>query len=754
MELAPLSEEDLVPKAMAEVLEVPERPGETLTDTLADVLRDRELLLVLDNCEHLVEATARMLDVLLDSCPDLRVLATSREALGVEGEATWVVPPLSVPIPQRSATAAMLEGSESARLFLARARSRYPSFKISPENAQAVAEICRKLEGIPLAIEMAAARIGVLSVEEISERLGDALGFLTGGGRTRTPRQRTIRGALDWSHDLLSDPEKIVFRRLSAFAGGWTLEASEAVASGGGVEQSEVLDLLSGLVEKSLVVATPTAEGGLRYRLLEPISQYALEKLLESGEAQMVRQRHAAFYLALSEEADPGVEGKEQPRWLNRLDEELNNLRAALTWLSQRAEDAEMALRMGAALGEFWYLRGHFEEGRRWLEGALANPGRPSAARARALHRVSWLAILQGDLDRAVGASEEGLRLEGVHRFLTGGGDSVVAELLRMLGIAVSAQGEFERAMDLLEKSLALSREVGSVRGAAGSLFCIGGMRRAQGDVGQALRFLEEALVLFREAGDRALIASVLTHLGYTFLLQGDLERATSASEEAAMMLREQKHRFYLGDALDNLGWVALLGGDAERAGTLFKESLELKRELGDKQAVPEILEDLASVAGNLGEARRAARLFGAAGTLREAMGMQQEPSNLVLQGPYLSAASTLLDDASWEAAFAEGEAMSVEEAISYAFSVEEHPTTSATATRRSSPAPEYPAGLTAREVEVLRLVAGGLTSAQVAKELYLSPRTVDTHLNSIYHKLGINSRSAATRFALEHGLA
>ena len=756
VELAPLSEDELVSKAVAEVLEVPERPGEALTDTLADVLRDRELLLVVDNCEHLVEGAARLLDVLLDTCPHLRILATSREALGVEGEVRWVVPPLSVPDPKRSPAAETLQGAESARLFLARARDRDLSFTFTPENSRAVAEICRTLEGIPLAIEMAAARVGMLSVEQISARLGNTLELLTGGGRTRTPRQRTIRGALDWSHELLSDPEKIVFRRLSVFAGGWALEASEAVASGEGVELSEVLDLLSGLVEKSLVVATPTAEGTIRYRLLEPIRQYALEKLQERGEAQPLRDRHASYFLILAEEADPALEGPEQPRWLNRLVEEHDNLRAALSWMLQRAESAEMALRMGAALGDFWYLRGHFGEGRRWLEEALAKPGRESAARARALQRVSWLAILQGDLDRAEGASQEGLGLEGLDLFRTGGGDSMTADLQRTLGIAVSARGEFERAMDLLEKSLALSREVGSVRGAGVSLFCIGGGWRAQGDVGQALRYLEEALALFREAGDPSLIASVLTHLGYTFLLQGDLDRATSVSEEAAMMLREQNHRFYLGDALDNLGWVALLRGNAERAWTLFKESLGLKRELGDKQAVPEILEQLASVAGDVGEARRAARLFGAAATLRKAMGMQQEPSNHVLQGPYLSAARALLDDASWDAAFAEGVAMSFEEAIAYAFSVEEHPKTptSATVTRRSHPAPEYPAGLTAREVEVLRLVAGGLTSAQVANELYVSRRTVDTHLTSIYHKLGISSRTAATRFAIEHGLA
>ena len=266
VELAPLSEGALVPKAVAGALDVPERPGEPLTDTLADVLRGRRLLLILDNCEHLLEAAARLVDVLLDTCPRLQILATSREAIGVEGEARWLVPPLSVPEPR--GTPSSEEASESVRLFVERARGRDPSFSLDPEDALAVAEICRKLEGVPLAIELAAARVGTLSVGQISERLGGSLDLLTRGGRTAEPRQRTLRGTLDWSHDLLSEREKIVFRRLSTFAGGWTLEAAEAVASGEGVEEEVILDLLSGLVEKSLVVTEERHGNRVRYRML------------------------------------------------------------------------------------------------------------------------------------------------------------------------------------------------------------------------------------------------------------------------------------------------------------------------------------------------------------------------------------------------------------------------------------------------------------------------------------------------------
>jgi predicted ATPase len=403
VELAPLSEEELVPKAVAEALEVAERPGEPLADTLTEVLGTRELLLVVDNCEHLLDATARLADSLLDSCPHVRILATSREALGVEGEVRWPVPPLSAPEPQRSLTVEELERSESARLFLARARNRDPSFAFTPGSTRA--------EGIPLAIELAAARVGTLSLEQISERFEGSLELLTHGGRTAAPRQRTIRGTLDWSYELLCERERKVFGRLSVFVGGWALEASEAVVSGGGIEETEVLELLSGLVEKSLVVAEPTADGGVRYRLLDPIRQYALEKLEQSGELGDVRRAHAEYFLAVAEEVEPQLIGPHEAERFGRLVEELDNFRAALSWASIHGK-AELSLRLAGALGSFWFWEGHSGEGRGWLEGALVQEGPTSAlARAKALGAASLLASQLSDYARARGAAEEGLRL-------------------------------------------------------------------------------------------------------------------------------------------------------------------------------------------------------------------------------------------------------------------------------------------------------------------------------------------------------
>ena len=757
VQLAPLSEGELVPRAVAEALEVPERPAQPLADTLAEVLGSRQLLLVLDNCEHLLEASARLVDLMLDSCPRVRILATSREALGVEGELRWPVPPLSVPERQRTPSSEELEGYESVRLFVERARGRDPSFSLGPQNALVVAEICRRLEGIPLAIELAAARVGTLPVEQISKRLADSLKLLTGGSKTKMPKQRTLRGALDWSHELLSEDEKKLFGRLSVFAGGWTLEASEALGAGEGVEEDEVLDLLSGLVEKSLVVAKVSDEGGVRYRLLEPVRQYALGKLEESGTAQAARRRHTEFFLALAEEADPALEGAQQAAWLERLEEEHDNMRAALSWSLEEGNGPELGLRMGAALGEFWHLRGHHREGRRWLEEALARSGRlPTADRARALNRASWLALLQGDYDRSQEASEEGLELEGVEHFRTGGGDSVAAALRRTLAQSVLVRGDPERAMELLEESLSLSREAGHVRGAALSLSLLASVSRSRGDFERATELYEEALALCRESGNPAAMAAILDDLGYTLLFQGDLERATVVSEEAAAILRKLEHRHQLAGALDTLGWAALNRSDPERARDLFAEGLGMDLRLGDKLGVSQRFEGLACVAGTRGQAERAAKLLGAAQALHEAMGFPLWHEQHTLIEPYLAAARSQLDESAWTEAREGGRAMSMEAAIEYALSAEEPSTTtpsSAAPEQPSTPAPEHPAGLTAREVEVLGLVAAGMTNAQVANRLFLSPRTVQRHLNSVYHKLGVSSRTAATRFALEHGL-
>src|SRR5215217_3741934 len=364
VDLAPLSEAEMVPQAVAQALGVREQTGRALLETLEDDLRTKNTLLVVDNCEHLVEAVLGVVDTLLDSCPGLRVLATSRETLNAAGEVTWVVPSLIVPDSHQEAyTPQELEAYESVRLFVERANQRKPSFELTSPNGQAVAQVCRQLDGIPLAIELAAGRMGVLSVEQLASRLEDYLKLLT-GGRTAAPRHRTLRATLEWSHELLGEVERTLFRRLSVFAGGWTLEAAEEVCSEEGIEQVDVLDILSKLVDKSLVVAeaSPGVEGELRYRMLESIRQYCQERLQESGEADTTRDRHAASFLALAEKAGPELRGPRQVAWLKRLDTEQDNVRGAMAWLLGNGESQTVA-RIGWSLWLFWWMHGHLTEG-------------------------------------------------------------------------------------------------------------------------------------------------------------------------------------------------------------------------------------------------------------------------------------------------------------------------------------------------------------------------------------------------------
>jgi predicted ATPase/DNA-binding CsgD family transcriptional regulator len=760
--LAPLSEEALVPKAVAEALGVPERSREPLSDTLAEVLGERRLLLVLDNCEHLLEASARLVDNLLDSCPSSRILATSRESLGVEGEVRWLVPPLSVPEPrQATPSSEELEAYESVRLFVERAKGRDPTFSLNPQNALAVGEICRMLEGIPLALELAAARVGTLSIEQISQRLTDSLNLLTGGGRTRLPRQQTLEGTLDWSHGLLSEEEKKLFGRLSVFAGGWTLEAAEAVGVGGGIEKREVLDLLSGLVEKSLVVARGSDQRGVRYRMLEPVRHYAREKLEEEGEAEEVRRRHATFLLALAEDAEPRLRTPEDAEWLERLEREHDNTRATLSWALEKGE-AELALRLGGALGVFWQAHGHWSEGRKWLEGALAKDARasvgaPAAVRIKALEALFWLTYDQFDLARMEAVAQEAVELGAEAEI----GSGLAASLRIMLGTRAWVGGDYERGKDLLEESLAISRKADDKVKIAEALFQLGGAVSGLGDIARAKEVYEEGIAVCREVGYTYRLPDILLSLGYVCLLEGDYERGAALNGEAIGLYRERGNRGHLQYALDNLGWAALLQGDRERARTSYQESLVVCKESGDKLIASESLEGMACISGADGEALRAGRLFGAARalkeTLRAAVAYQHGPEEEAWREPYLTTARSLLGEDSWEEVMAQGRAMSMEEAIEQALSEEEASTSTPSSTLEQASAsslPEHPAGLTSREVEVLELVAEGLTNAQIAQRLFLSPRTVHRHLNSVYHKLGVRSRTAATRFAMEHGLA
>jgi predicted ATPase/DNA-binding CsgD family transcriptional regulator len=703
VELAPLSDPELVPQAVASVLGVREAPGDPLSETLADRLRAGSLLLVLDNCEHLVDACAILIQSLLRRCPGLRVLTTSREMLGMPGEFLFAVPPLSLPDPRRPPAVEGLSGYEAVRLFAERARAVKPDFAITGQNALAVAQICYRLDGIPLAIELAAARTRVLTPEQISARLEASFRLLSGGGRQALARHATLRAATDWSHDLLSAEEKSLFARLSAFAGGFSLVAAEEVGSGGGIARNEVLDLLEKLVDRSMVTFEEKG-GGARYRLLETLRQYASEKLSEAEEAERVRRRHMLYFLRLAEEAEPELKGAHQETWLGRLEREHDNFRAALSWALER-DEAELALRMSGALGEFWYLSGHLSEGRRWLEAALAGEdGGPDAARARALTwagAMRWITREHDDYERLTDLGEEGLAL---YRRL--GNDAEVALALQTLAYAESQRNRLERASTLAEEAIRLQRASSNTGGLARSLPVLGFVALARNEHGRAVALHEENLALAREAEDSfAIVVS---------LIQGSL-------------------------AYSGLG-------ELRRARTLCKEGLGLSWQLKMMPLLAGHLHVSAVLAGLRGRADVAARLWGAAEALRESLGISLAPIETSYYTPLIDEARSRLDEASWEAAWAEGRAMPPGKAVEYALS--------SLRSAENPPSPTaYPADLSAREVEVLELVARGLTNARIASELYISPRTVNAHLGSVYHKIGSHSRAEAARFATEHGL-
>jgi len=506
-------------------------------------------------------------------------------------------------------------------------------------------------------------------------------------------------------------------------------------------------------VEKSLVVASGSDEGAVRYRLLEPIRQYAREKLEESGETQAAERTHAGYFLALAEEAEPKLFGPRDVEWLERLEEEHDNMRAALSWALEEAQ-AELGLRLAGALLPFWEAHGHYSEGRRWLEEALIREGRtPGVVRAKALNAVGRIAIAQSDTHRAEVAAQEGIELNTEAEI----GSSLAASFRRLLGFAAGWRGDYEQAKELAEESLKLSRQEHDKLGMADALLELAGDLNYLGDCERGKEHYEEGIALCREVGYASGLGRGLLSLGYFLLLEGDYKRGATLNEEAVALFRERGYRGHLEYAVVHLGWAALLRGDHERARTYYEESLTLSKELGEKLTASDSLEGLACVLASEGASEQATRLLGATLALREAIGYQNTLEEDAWREPYVAEARSLLGEASWEEALAQGRAMGLEEAIEYTLPAEKpSATTSSTTTAQPSTSslPENPAGLTSREVEVLGLVAVGMTNAQTAKELFVSIRTVETHLTSIYHKLGVSSRAAATRFALEHGLA
>jgi predicted ATPase/DNA-binding SARP family transcriptional activator/Tfp pilus assembly protein PilF len=635
VELASLTDPALVVPAVARTLGVKEETGRPLVETLTAALAARSLLLILDNCEHLLDACAPLAETLLSRCPALRLLATSREALGLGGEHRYSTPSLALPplaAVERSLGAAGYGEKDLAwlmeyggmRLFVERARQVQPAFRLTAQNAASVLGVVEALDGIPLAIELAAARVRSLSVAEIQSRLHDRFRLLTGGSRGALPRQQTLRALIDWSYDLLTEREKRLFERLSVFLGGWSLEAAEFVCADQGrknaegvsaagrdvslIVAAEVLDVLTALVDKSLVVYEEGEDEG-RYRLLETVRQYGREHLVESGEAATYRRWHRDFFLALTEEAGKNLMGPDQGQWLTRLETEHANLRQALTFCLEGSlegsdcledgEEGESGLKLGAALQRFWQVRGHVSEGRECLTALLARPEAQehTKARADALNGAGRLTQLQGDYASARSLYEKAL---AIMREL-GDKQGIAASLIN-LGEVAWRQGDYVAARSLFEKSLELFKELGDQHGIADALVNLGNVVSKQGDHASARPLYEKCLEIRRGLGDRYGIAVALINLGEVAWRQRDYASARSLNEESLAIRRELGDRHGIADVLVHQARVASSQGDSASARSLYEESLEIFRTLGDRKGIADSITNLASVAWKRGD--------------------------------------------------------------------------------------------------------------------------------------------------------
>jgi predicted ATPase/DNA-binding CsgD family transcriptional regulator len=648
VDLAPIGDPTLVVPAIARTLSVREAGDEPVLARLIQALRDRRLLLVLDNFEQVLPAAPEVAD-LLARCPLLKILVTSRAPLHLRWEHRYPVPPLALPDLDRPPDVHVLGECPAVALFVDRARAVRPDFRLTTNNARAVAELCTHLDGMPLAIELAAAHSDVLAPRDMLVRLTQRLPLLDAGPRDLPARQQTIWTAITWSYDLLDAGERALFRRLSVFAGGWTREAAEAICAGEGIEAAETLRLLSRLVDQSLVLMGEP-DGAARYRLLEMVRQYAAERLDEAGATASIRCRHARWYLTLAEEAERKSAGPEQTAWLDRLEAEHDNLRAALGWVLEH--DATLALRLAGALGWFWDLRGYYSEGRRWLQAACSlsapTPGRAGTsvyARAKACRRAGDLARRQDDRAEAVGLLDEALRLyrelgasEGIAATLNSlgmvafvqsdyaraaalqeesltvaralGDRWAIAAALTDLGRVLWWHDDYDRATALWEECLAIRRDLGDTAGIALSLHRLGNVYWWQRDYPRSTRLFEECLALYRELGDRAGIAATLNNLGINAGDQGDYERAVVLLEESLTLYRDMGATAGYANVLSSLGTVLYHQSDDERAGAIFRESLDLSRPLGETRVISADLIGLAQIARRRGDERLAASLY------------------------------------------------------------------------------------------------------------------------------------------------
>jgi predicted ATPase/class 3 adenylate cyclase len=618
VELAPITDPRLVAQTVASVLGVKEEPGYSVLDALLGFARDRRFLLVFDNCEHVVQACAEFARLLLEAAPGVTILASSREALNVRGERAYPLAPLPVPSPSPTLRADAIESYAAVQLFADRAAAARPSFRITDDNAAAVAEICHRLDGIPLALELAAARLRTLSVEAIASRLTDRFRLLSGGDRTAQPRQQTLRALIDWSHDLLEEQERVLFRRLAVFAGGFTLDAAESVGAGGELVRADVLDLLARLVEKSLVLHDADQE---RYRMLETVRQYAYERLRDAGDGDAAREGHLSFYLAYAEQARSKIYGPDQGIWLRNLDRERENLLSAHAACDTARDGAVRGLQIASATKAYWILRGLLHLGHRIIAEALARPGAQARdhARCRALFDLGQFDYMSGD---------------------------------------------FENARAHLEDSLAIAREIAHRNRIAATLQPLGMVMVAQKDLSNARACLEEAVVLAREQDLPREIAAALIALAQLHRLQGALDAAEPLYLEALALSRKLGDRTSIAISLLNLAMVAISRGKVEAAPDMLRETIAITLEVGSEPLLQSVLDVAAGLAAQAGRWDRTARLLGAAEAIVRRLGFQRDAADAEFLRPLAAQARAALGAVAYAEAEAGGAALAHDAAL------------------------------------------------------------------------------------------
>jgi predicted ATPase/DNA-binding CsgD family transcriptional regulator len=788
--LATVSEADLVIPSIAQELGIQEIGGQPVLEAIKVSLSNKDFLLLLDNFEQVV-ATAPLIEELLAACPHLKVVVTSRATLNLDAEQLYHVPPLAFPSDLKTLTQGeSLAQYAAITLFVQRAQAIAP-FELTQANAKSIAEICKRLDGIPLAIELAAARMKILSPESLLAKLDEPLKTLTSQSRTLPLRHQTLRNAIQWSYDLLDAREQRLFRRLSVFLGGLHIEAVEAMQQAfNDVDNIPVLDRLASLLDKSLLIRSQIVGEEPHIQMLRTMREYALDLLQESGEFEQARRAHAMHYLSLVEEADKHLKDPQQIHWLALLQSEQENLRGALAWCMEHIEQSEAedaALRLCGASGWFWFLRGYWSEARRWLDGVLGatRSTGATAARAKALYVSGMLAYhqddyaqarplleeslqifdrlamkleyayalgtlgqityLQGELDRALSMLKE---CETLCRSLDDRWGLVLAK--RRLGYVMLGENDLAQAAVYTQEALALARQLGDKYLLAILLLTQGDIAASQSDLAQAIALDQEGQVFARELGNKSLIALAMQNLGYLAGLQGNLAQATVRTQEALKIMRDLGDKTSMTAALHTLGYLAAQRNDLAEASACYQEGLSIAHDIGNKQHIGLHLIGLAGVALAQAQPRRAARLFGSAESVLDIEAELNTDERAAYERG-IEQARGILGEEAFAALHVEGRDLSPAEAL--AASEQALPTRAAARPRALPSKAAYPDGLTHREVEILRLLATGHTVAQMAGRLVISARTVTTHISTIYRKIGVNSRSDATRYAIAHKL-